>query len=344
MAVIGAGRIAEQHLSFLKTARQRIVGLCDLSPARASYQAAQFGAERAFADYRQMLAETKPDVVHVLTPPHTHVAIAKDCLRAGAHVIVEKPIALSHADFVALWKAAEQAGKLLIEDHNYRFSPGFQELERFVRSGALGNVKRVDIDFTMDVRGPNSRYTDRNVPNGSHKMPAGVVHEFLPHIAYLALRFLPAYERVRASWWNAEQDDLFKFDSFEGLLLGKSAAAHLRFTAHSGPNRCVVRVHGTRGWADTDILRPALRAQTQGMLGPLSFVPCHIKNGVRSLRAAFGNAFAAATRQSAYKGVHVFLAKTYHALRTGSRPPVTFSDMDCAMKLSEDLLRRENRL
>jgi predicted dehydrogenase len=265
-------------------------------------------------------------------------------LRAGAHVIVEKPIALSHADFRSLWNEAQRAKKLLIEDHNYRFSPGFQELERFVRSGALGEVKRVDIDFAMDVRGPSSRYADRNVPNGSHKMPAGVVHEFLPHIAYLALRFLPEYERVRASWWNAEQDDLFKFDSFEGLALGRNAAAHMRFTAHSGPNWCIVRVHGTRGWADSDMLRPVVRAQTQGALGPLSFVSCHVKNGVRSLRAAFTNAFAAATRQSAYKGVHVFLAKTYHSLRTGAKLPVTFNDMDGAMKLCEDLLRRENRL
>src|SRR5215204_6373682 len=102
-ALIGTGKISEEHLKFLTASpRARVVGVCDLSPSLARYASERFGAGRPFTDYAAMLAEVKPDVVHVLTPPGTHVRLVGDCLRAGAHVIVEKPVAPTHAQFVEL--------------------------------------------------------------------------------------------------------------------------------------------------------------------------------------------------------------------------------------------------
>lgn len=97
-AVIGTGMISKQHLSFLQTCdRANVVGVCDLSPAAAGYAVETFQSENssisAYTDYAQMLEIEKPDVVHILTPPQTHLPIATDCLRADAHVICEKPVA-----------------------------------------------------------------------------------------------------------------------------------------------------------------------------------------------------------------------------------------------------------
>ncbi|HEY9887968.1 MAG TPA: Gfo/Idh/MocA family oxidoreductase, partial [Candidatus Obscuribacterales bacterium] len=92
-AVIGAGAISKEHLAFLSQSPQAtLVGVCDLSAAAAKYGAQRYGAQGAYTDYKKMLAEAKPDVVHVLTPPNTHKMIATDCLQAGAHVLCEKPI------------------------------------------------------------------------------------------------------------------------------------------------------------------------------------------------------------------------------------------------------------
>ncbi len=97
-AVIGTGMISKQHLSFLKDCdRSNIVGVCDLSPAAADYAVETFQSQRtsicACTDYAQMLEKEKPNVVHSLTPPQTHLPIATDCLRAGAHVICKKSVA-----------------------------------------------------------------------------------------------------------------------------------------------------------------------------------------------------------------------------------------------------------
>src|SRR6266545_494539 len=103
-AVIGTGKISEEHLRFLAgEAGARLVGVCDLSPAVAKFAASRFKSENAFTDTAQMLDTARPDVVHVCTPAHTHAAVVTQCLNAGAHVIVEKPIAPSNAEFRKLW-------------------------------------------------------------------------------------------------------------------------------------------------------------------------------------------------------------------------------------------------
>src|SRR5688500_17558915 len=96
-AVIGTGKISDEHLRFLAASPlASLVGVCDLSPSMARYAAMRYGCPDAYTAAAQMLAEQRPDVVHVLTPPQSHAKLATECLDAGAHVIVEKPIALNH--------------------------------------------------------------------------------------------------------------------------------------------------------------------------------------------------------------------------------------------------------
>src|SRR6266436_861884 len=123
VAVIGAGKISDEHLRFL-SARKRIelAAICELSDALGKFTAEKFAVGAVYCDYGKMLDELPPQVVHVLTPAHTHMKIVADCLEAGAHVIVEKPIAPTHGDFLQLWRIAERHNRRLIEDHNYRFN------------------------------------------------------------------------------------------------------------------------------------------------------------------------------------------------------------------------------
>ena len=131
-AVIGTGKISEEHLRFLGTdPRVKLAAVCDLSPSLAKYAVERFGADKAYSDSNQMLAEVRPDVVHVLTPPGTHVRLVTDALKAGAHVVVEKPVASSHREFLELTSLADSCGKRIVEDHNYRFNEPVQAIEKF---------------------------------------------------------------------------------------------------------------------------------------------------------------------------------------------------------------------
>ena len=339
-AVIGTGKISEEHLRFLTHwAQVELVAVCDLSESLANYAVARFGAGRPFTSSKTMLAEARPDVVHVLTPPHTHLPLAIEAIEAGAHVIVEKPVAPSNREFRDLYAGARSRGRRVIEDHNYRFNEPVLEIERLIGSGALGEVRDVEVRLSLAVCKKGSRYMDRNLPHPSHKMPAGVIHEFITHLCYLTLRFVPTYEKINAIWSKEGNDHLFKHDGLDALLLGKSARARIRFSAHTAPDEFKISVRGTKGWAETDLFQPHLRTTLPRKVGqqltPLvnQFLASHAL--ARAGVVGFRNKVF---QKTPYEGLQTFLARAYTALADGTDPPVSFDDMDRASRLVDELV------
>jgi predicted dehydrogenase len=343
-AVIGTGKISEEHLRFLAD-DERIVlaGVCDLSPTLAAYAAERFGAMASYSDAAQMLHEASPAVVHILTPPRSHGPLIRQCLEAGAHVIVEKPVALSHGEFCELHALAQEKGRRLVEDHNYRFNKAFRRIERLVRDGMLGEVREVEVRLALNLRGPGSRYADANLPHPSHDLPAGVIHEFITHLSYLALRFLPAQasQRVRADWSNHGDFGSagFRYDELDAVVQAGRVQARIRFTCRTAPESFDIIVRGSGGSAQTDLFHPYLNvSQVRPALGPAGPLVDQVHNGGRLVQAAlrgFGNKLL---QETPYEGIATFLAQTYAALRTGKTPPVTFEDMDRTARLIDAML------
>src|SRR5260221_7295029 len=281
-AVVGTGKISEEHLKYLRSdPKVELAAVCDLSPALAQYAVARFGARQAFTDCGKMLAEVKPDVLHILTPPHTHFKLVSDALNAGAHVIVEKPVAPTNREFNELWELAQSQKRLIVEDHNYRFNEPVLKIERLLREGRLGEVREVTVRMALPIRKAGGRYADENLPHPSHRMPAGVLHEFITHLCYLALRFLPSIDRVSAAWANVGGGTFFKYDDLDALVIGGPVHARIRFTAAAAPDTFSLTVRGSRGWAQTDLFQPYLRVVMPRTGGAqLSPLVNHVANGL----------------------------------------------------------------
>lgn len=346
-AVIGTGKISEEHLRFLSAdAGVILVGVCDLSPALAKYAATRFKAAGAFTDSAVMIREAKPDVVHVLTPPHTHGALVTSALEGGAHVIVEKPVAPTHAQFLGLYGLAKSKGLRIVEDHNYRFNEPILEFERLFAGGALGEVREVEVRMALGIRKPGGRYADTALVHPSHHLPAGVLHEFVTHLCYLTLRFLPGeVDRVAAAWSKHGDEPIFKFDDLDALVVAGPVHGRIRFTSHAAPDCFTVTVRGTKGWAETDLFQPYVRANVARKGGAqLSPLVNHLAGGAVLLKAGVRGFCNKVMQKTPYEGLRTFLKQTYAALATGSEPPVTFNDMDRASRLVDALLDEGNRV
>ncbi len=343
-AVIGTGEISAEHLGYLaKSTAINLVGVCDLSRAAAEYAAKSFGAAKAYMDYKQMLDEAKPDVVHVLTPPQTHVPISMDCLDAGAHVICEKPITLGHSEFVKLYEHAKSKNKCLVEDHNYRFNRPILEIERLRKDGVLGEVMEVDVRMALKIR-DGGRFADRNLPNPAHKLPAGVIHDFITHLTYLALNFIPDPDKVSAAWTNHGNDDLFKYDDLDAILIAGEKHARIRFSCRTAPDVFAVTVRGTKGEVQTDLFHPFMRLLKPRVGGSkLSPVTNQFANGAQLMSSSFKTLWNKLMQRTPYEGLHRFLDQTYDALKREVQPPVTFEDMDRTSRVIDQMLAEENR-
>jgi predicted dehydrogenase len=344
-AVIGAGRIADEHLGFLaRSDAAELVAVCDRSPALARFAAVRFTAVSSYVDAARMLDEVRPDVVHVLTPAATHEDLVVAALDAGAHVIVEKPIALRHAGLLRLLDAAQSVRRVVVEDHNYRFNRSVRTLEQLATSGTLGRVVEVEVRVAAPQRSGDSRYADPGLPSPSHHLPAGFAHEFLTHLAYLALRFVPWVRDVTPVWSKRELELASPVDELFARGRTPDGSATLAFSASTGPARISVTVRGTDGWAEAEVATPTVRHYAAvppgGQLGPFLSQVCDgwrlAAGGVRALgdRLVGGGGF---------EGIQVFLTQTYRALREGGEPPVTAKDIRDTSTLVEAMLPDRSR-
>ena len=142
-AVIGAGFIAGYgHLPGYRAAddEAEVVAICDLVGRRTARLATQFEIPKQYADWREMLAAERPDVVSVCLPNTLHLEPTLAALESGAHVLCEKPLATSLAEAKEMFAGARRAGRHLMCAQHYRFRPPSLELKAEIEAGRLGEV------------------------------------------------------------------------------------------------------------------------------------------------------------------------------------------------------------
>jgi len=153
--VIGAGVVAPVHLAAIAALDDvELVGISSLDQDVALSRAQEFGGE-PFTDHRDLLARA-PDVVVVCTPHPSHPALTIDALEAGAHVLVEKPLAVEAREADTMIDAAHRLGRLLGVCFQQRFRPVIAAARELIASGRLGAVVRVSI--VDPLYRPNSYY------------------------------------------------------------------------------------------------------------------------------------------------------------------------------------------
>jgi predicted dehydrogenase len=142
IAVVGAGLIGRKHLSILKDDPAFVVaGIADPAPAAEEYARQQ--GFMYFTDTERMLDEVKPDGVIVAGPNATHRRMAFACIARGIPAIVEKPVADTVSDALAIVDAAKKAKVPMLTGHHRRHNPIMRAARDFVASGALGKLAAV---------------------------------------------------------------------------------------------------------------------------------------------------------------------------------------------------------
>src|SRR5262245_37706657 len=128
VGIVGGGQIATVHIPYaLAYPGAEIVGLTDTDEGRARSTAARFGIRNTQRSHGELLERHRPDVVHIVTPPQTHAALSIQAMEAGAHVFVEKPMAVNLEEAEAMDAAARRHGVKLCVDHNHLYDPALAQ-------------------------------------------------------------------------------------------------------------------------------------------------------------------------------------------------------------------------
>jgi predicted dehydrogenase len=141
VAIVGCGKIADQHVAQIRRiAGAEIVGVCDLEPIMARQLHERVGTGGCFTDVAEMIRSTRPDVVHVTTPPQSHFDLGRLVLRSGCHAYIEKPFTLTAAEAEELIALATRAGLKITAGHNALFTHAMVDMRRLVGAGFLGGL------------------------------------------------------------------------------------------------------------------------------------------------------------------------------------------------------------
>jgi predicted dehydrogenase len=143
--VIGVGaNVFSMHAPAIRASGVELVGVADVNLAAAEQRAEELGCQ-FFGDHRELLSQTRPDAVAVLAPHPFHASIALDCLQAGVHVLVEKPIAVEVAEADRMIEAAARAGRLLAVNLQHRTRAEIRAARKLIDDGKLGDLQRIEM-------------------------------------------------------------------------------------------------------------------------------------------------------------------------------------------------------
>lgn len=289
IAVVGAGFIAKvAHLPAFRAAGARVAALCARNQERARALAQQYEIPHVYGDWREMLAQEKPDIVSVCVPNALHCEVTLAALDAGAHVLCEKPLATSAAEARAMFDAARRSGRRLMAAHHYRFDAAAQAIKKVVESGALGEIYYSEATALRRMGIPAwGAFHQRAYSGGGCMLDYGVhaLDQTLwlmgnPNPASVSAAIQRRFGQrpeIAATWggnaWDPQRFDVEDFAvAFVRFQDGSSLILRSSWAAHIARDQFGSLLLGTEGGATTD--PPAVYTLGEGKqvnqeLGPL---------------------------------------------------------------------------
>lgn len=145
VALVGCGYWGPNLIrNFSSSKATKLVGVCDRDQSRLDAVAGLNPAARQYTEFKELLANPEIEAVAIATPPKTHAPFAAAALKAGKHVLVEKPLCVNSGEGEQLLALANDRGLTLMVDHTYLYSPAVRRMKQLIDSGDLGRLHFFD--------------------------------------------------------------------------------------------------------------------------------------------------------------------------------------------------------
>src|SRR5215475_7626879 len=278
VGIVGGGQIATIHIPYVRThPGAEIVGLTDTDEERAKSTAARFGIANACRTLSELLERHRPDVVHIVTPPQTHAALAIQAMEAGCHVFVEKPMAVNVEEAEAMQAASRARGVKLCVDHNHLFDPALVQSRQLLAEGAIGELVSVETFEGFSLGTPDNPYVQPGAAaHWVHRLPGGIFQNLAPHPVYLLLAFLDPPKTLHAVAQKTGRVPTSFADELRVLVSSDNGLGCFMVSLSIQPFMKYVNLFGTEGSIRVNLSTNSLtvarnrdlpRAIARGMLG-----------------------------------------------------------------------------
>jgi predicted dehydrogenase len=252
---IGAGDIAEVMAAALaKHTNQRVVAVGSQTPGKGRAFAEKFDIARHYDNYADLANDPEVDIVYVATLPHTHLADARHAIRAGKHVLIEKPSTMTAADTETLYSEARAAGVLAMEAMWSRYLPQASIIRQMLAAGTLGEITMLQSDFGQDNRDIARLW----LKDSSIVMDMGIYPISFAQMVLGSPSKIIAGGKMHDEYVEAMAAAILEFDSGARAVLATSGHSHIPTIASITGDVGVLTMDGPFFIPTSLELRPAL--------------------------------------------------------------------------------------
>jgi len=318
VAFVGCGEIARAHAVHVQAdKRSHIIAVCDQDLRRAEVLARDFQVPNVYKNLSELLQQQRPDVVHVLTPPHTHAGAAIEAMQARCHVLVEKPMALSVKEADAMIEAAQRHAVKLCVDHNQLFDPVVLEAHKLIRQGTVGKVIAVDSYYGFNLaQAPERRWVG--------KMGGGLFQDVAPHPLSQMLQFLEDPLELHATTLTTGTLPGTEPDELRVLARGKQSLGTLTISFAIKPHLNFLNIYGSKAILHVDLANmivsiERLRSLPKPAARALMVAEHALDRGIGMVSTSVKFALG---RIKPYPGMGNLIRCFYDSIESGQPPPV----------------------
>jgi len=310
--VVGAGLMGRWHADAIRHAGEHVIAVVDPDEERAANLVKRLGGAVIYACLEDALSQTHPDVVHLCTPTSIHHKQTEQALKAGAHVLVEKPLAATWQGAQEIMALAKNTGLSVCPIHQFIFQDGVQHIKKWLqKSGRIAQVS-----FVIHSAG------GIGLASGELDM---LVAEIIPHPLSILQALLPG--SLESSWVvnRPAPGELRVFGSGYGFdVAGIGFAIEISLRARPTLNSFSIAAERTTLIAD---LFHGYAFRLPGTVSRAHKIVQPFEISLRLFGAATNNLVRRSLRgEGAYPGLRNLVALFYRSLRTGNQLPIPAQD------------------
>ena len=347
IAIIGCGKIADEHAAAVKLLPDcEICGVCDSEELMAGQLAERVGIKGSFTDAGTLLEVTRPDVVHITTPPQSHFPLAKLCIEAGSNVFVEKPFTVTAREGEELVRLAEEKHVKLTAGHNNQFSPVALRMRVLINAGFLGgDPVHMESIFSYDMSDGYARTLLADKDHWVRGLPGQLLHNVISHGVCKIAEFLRSENplvlvhgfqspRLRAAGESDLVDELRVIIAERG-----GATAYFTFSTQITPARHEFRIFGPKNYLVADHthqtlirgLNKSYKIQLNSFVPPFLYAKQFLANG-------WGNIGGFVRRNFHIDaGRRMLLAAFYRSITQGTPVPIPYREILLTAKIMDSI-------
>lgn len=352
VALVGCGKIADAHVEEMQKLSSlcQVVAVCDHEHLLSEQLAVRYGIPRFYDRFDEMLERERPDVVHITTPPQTHLALAMEAMNAGCHLYIEKPFTLSAAETDTILIGAERERRKVTVGYSSVFDPPAIAMRDLIRSGVLGEPVHVESFFGYSLSGPFGQALLSDTTHWVHGLPGKLFHNIIDHMLNKIIEFvLDDDPQVHAMGWRRREGRFSPADPRDAMLdelriliKGERVSAYGTFSSHIHPLLEFMRVYGTKNTLHVDYIMQSVIVEATprwpsaiGRLTPaFDKAAQYARQGVRNVMK-----FARADFHY-FSGLQQLIRRFYDAILTGGEIPISTRDIARISRLLDQIFKQ----